>query len=145
MPAHDHARNSRPGYSGRQGLSAGYNGRHDWDGRRGFDNVHFGPHRFVDPYASRGFSPGRGFYGNRYTRYRADRYFPPYGYRSYAWRRGDRLPVAYYAPRYIVRDYRAYHLGVPPLGYYWVRVNNDVLLTAITTGVVLQVVNDVFW
>jgi Ni/Co efflux regulator RcnB len=33
----------------------------------------------------------------------------------------------------------------PPYGYHWVRVDNDVVLAAITTGIVLAVVNQVFW
>jgi len=44
-----------------------------------------------------------------------------------------------------VRDYRAYRLAAPPWGYQWVRVDNDVVLAAITTGLVLSVVDNLFW
>lgn len=80
-----------------------------------------------------------------YGRYHGGSYYRPYGYRAYAWRRGDRLPVAYYAPRYVIRDYHAYRLGAPPRGYHWVRVDNDVVLAAVTTGIVLSVVNGLFY
>jgi Ni/Co efflux regulator RcnB len=79
------------------------------------------------------------------ARYRVSYYHQPHGYRYYSWRRGDRLPVAYYAPRYVIHDYGAYHLHRPPHGYHWVRVNNDVILAAITTGIVLQVVDHIFY
>jgi len=79
------------------------------------------------------------------VRYRVSSYYRPQGYRYHAWRSGDRLPVAYYAPRYVIRDYGAYRLHRPPYGYHWVRVDNDVVLAAIATGAVLQVVNHLFY
>jgi Ni/Co efflux regulator RcnB len=126
--------------------------RHDFNGSRGFDNVHFGPHRFVERRGPRDFFPGNRFhnpgfndYGRR-VRYRVDPYRQPRGYyNGYAWHRGERLPVAFYAPRYVVRDYGAYRLAPPPWGYQWVRVDNDVVLAAITTGLVLSVVDNLFW
>jgi Ni/Co efflux regulator RcnB len=72
-------------------------------------------------------------------------YYRPVGYRTYAWHRGARLPAAYYAPRYVVHDYRAYDLYRPPHGHHWVRVDGDVVLAAITTGLVVAVVNDWFY
>lgn len=77
-------------------------------------------------------------------RYNAGRYIAPRGYVVRSWRRGDRLPSAYYSSRYVVNDYRAYHLQAPPRGQHWVRVNNDVLLTAIATGAVVAVVSGLF-
>ncbi len=53
--------------------------------------------------------------------------------------------MAYYAPRYIVHDYYVYGLRRPPYGYHWIRVDNDVVLAAITTGIVLEVVDRIFW
>jgi Ni/Co efflux regulator RcnB len=79
------------------------------------------------------------------ARFRAGNYYRPSGYRHYAWHRGAHLPSSYYAPRYVVHDYHAYHLHRPPHGHHWVRVDNDVLLTAIATGVVVAVVNDLFY
>ena len=64
--------------------------------------------------------------------------------REHDWRRGERLPDAYYAPSYVVGDYRAYGLREPPYGYHWVRVNGDVVLAAVATGVVLDVVYNAF-
>lgn len=82
---------------------------------------------------------------HRHPRYRVGHYHRPFGYRSYAWHRGARLPAAYYAPRYIVHDYRAYDLYRPPHGHHWVRIDGDVVLAAIATGVVVAVVSDMFY
>jgi Ni/Co efflux regulator RcnB len=38
----------------------------------------------------------------------------------------------------VVRDYGHYHLRHPPRGYHWVRSNNDYLLVAIATGIILD-------
>jgi len=78
-------------------------------------------------------------------RYHIGSYYRPHGYYHYAWHRGDRLPRAYYAPRYVVYDYGRYGLYRPPHGHHWVRVDGDVVLAAIATGVVMQVVNQIFW
>lgn len=78
-------------------------------------------------------------------RYKVVRYYPPHGYRHYRWHRGAYLPAAYYAPRYIVRDYHSYHLYAPPRGYHWVRVGNDVILAAVATGLVMNVISDIFY
>lgn len=63
-------------------------------------------------------------------RYSSPRY---YGHPS-RWERGHR----YYGPTYVVRDYGYYHLRHPPRGYHWVRANNDYLLVAIATGIILD-------
>jgi Ni/Co efflux regulator RcnB len=78
-------------------------------------------------------------------RYKVVRYSAPHGYRHSAWYRGARLPAAYYAPRYVVHNYGSYRLRPPPRGYHWVRVDNDVVLAAVTTGVVMQVINGIFY
>jgi Ni/Co efflux regulator RcnB len=78
-------------------------------------------------------------------RYRVGHYHAPHGYRPHHWRRGDRLPVAYCAPRYIVHDYYVYDLPRPPRGYRYVRVDNDVVLAAIASGIVSQVVFGMFY
>ena len=79
------------------------------------------------------------------SRYRIEAYRWPSGYRHYAWSRGDYLPSSYRAPRYVVYDYGRYGLYAPPRGCHWVRVGNDVLLTAVTTGVVVNIVSDLFY
>lgn len=79
-------------------------------------------------------------------RYHVEAYRWPSGYhRYYGWSRGDRLPIVYRAPRYVVYDYDRYGLYAPPYGCRWVRVGDDVLLTAIATGVVVNVVSDLFY
>ena len=78
-------------------------------------------------------------------RYHTPRYVRPSGYHYRAWGYGDHLPRAYYGHRYVVNDYYSYRLRPPPRGYHWVRVDNDVVLAAITTGIVMQVVNGLFY
>jgi Ni/Co efflux regulator RcnB len=77
-------------------------------------------------------------------RYKApSRYQPPRGYQARQWHRGDKLPSSYRGKNYVV-DYRHYGLGAPPRGYQYVRVNNDVVLTAVATGVVASVIYQLF-
>ncbi len=59
------------------------------------------------------------------------------------WHRGDRLPASYRGKAYVV-DYRHYGLGAPPRGYQYVRVNNDVVLAAVATGVISSVIFSLF-
>jgi Ni/Co efflux regulator RcnB len=75
--------------------------------------------------------------------YKANRYQPPRGYQARQWRHGDKLPTAYRSKSYVV-DYRTYHLAPPPRGYQYVRVNNDVVLTAIASGVIASVITQLF-
>jgi Ni/Co efflux regulator RcnB len=77
-------------------------------------------------------------------RYKApSRYQPPRGYQARQWHRGDKLPSSYRSKAYVV-DYRHYGLGAPPRGYQYVRVNNDVVLTAVATGVIASVIFQLF-
>lgn len=55
-------------------------------------------------------------------------------HRHTRWVRGHR----YHGPSYVVRDYGYYRLRPPPRGYHWVRADNDFLLVAITTGIILD-------
>jgi Ni/Co efflux regulator RcnB len=57
--------------------------------------------------------------------------------------RGEKLSPAYRSAAYRV-DYRRYNLAPPPRGYEYVRVNNDVVLTAVATGVITAVLMDLF-
>lgn len=82
---------------------------------------------------------------HRHGRVWAGDYRFPRGYRPYSWRRGDRLPRAYYDRPYIVHDYHRCHLRPPPRGAHWVRVNQDVVLAAIATGIVLDVLYNHFY
>lgn len=77
-------------------------------------------------------------------RYKAPgRYQPPRGYQARQWHRGDKLPANYRGRAYQV-DYRHYGLGAPPRGYQYVRVNNDVVLAAVATGVISSVIFQLF-
>lgn len=94
-------------------------------------------------------------HGNRYdgrhdgyrfdNRYRAGKYYAPPGYRYRHWSRGDRLPRAYYSRPYVIGNYHSYRLRPPPRGCHYVRVNNDVVLAAIATGVILDVFYNHFY
>jgi Ni/Co efflux regulator RcnB len=76
-------------------------------------------------------------------RYNAGRYQAPRGYKAQRWAKGQRLPAAYRTRAYVV-DYRRYKLKAPPRGYHYVRVGNDVVLTAIATGVIASVIVSLF-
>lgn len=111
-------------------------GRH-YDGRS--DNRRWAspPPRYV--------SPSR--HDNRWEngRWQWGSYYRPSGYAPHYWRRGERLPGAYYGPHYVIGNYYDCGLRAPPYGYHWVRVDHDVVLAAIATGVVLDVIYNQFW
>jgi Ni/Co efflux regulator RcnB len=87
---------------------------------------------------------GDGGYERHATkRYKANRYQPPRGYQARQWRRGDTLPASYRARAYVV-DHRRYGLNAPPRGYEYVRVRDDVFLTAVATGVISAVTLQLF-
>lgn len=63
------------------------------------------------------------------------------GRREGWYKRGGRLPSAYREKKYVVGDWRAYHLRQPPRGYHWVRSDNgDYLLVAIASGLIASIV-----
>lgn len=130
---HGHRRDRDDRHDSRRGDDHRHNDKH-WDRhdeyRRDQHSAYRHDHRYYDHH--------------QHGRYRVARYYPPKGYHPHAWYRGARLPAAYYAPRYVVYDYGSYHLHRPPYGYHWVRVDNDVVMAAIATGVVLTVVHDIF-
>jgi Ni/Co efflux regulator RcnB len=130
------------------------NNRRDWNDHRndynGRDNRH--DNRGWDRPRS-DWSNHPNYWDNRrhdrrdYARYRYHYgyYRAPHGYHYRVWHRGDYLPRAYYGSSYIVHDWRPYQLYAPPYGYHWVRVGNDVLLTALATGVVLDVLYNIWY
>ena len=88
------------------------------------------------------------YYGFRHhdgRRYQYGRYVRPSGYHYRSWRYGDHLPRGYYSRRYIVNDYHVYHLRPPPRGYHYVRVDNDVVLAAIASGIVVSAIYGIFY
>ncbi len=78
------------------------------------------------------------------ARFNSGRYVQPHGYVAHSWRRGDRLPTAYRASSYVIANPALYHLRPAPRGYYWVRVDNNAVLAAVATGVVLSVTANLF-
>lgn len=76
--------------------------------------------------------------------YRAAAYKRPSGYEHRYWNRGERLPPAYRAERYRIYNYASYRLPPPPRGYYYTRVDNDVVLTAAATGLIASVIVGLF-
>ena len=77
-------------------------------------------------------------------RYNAGRYTPPRGQQTRAWAYGQRLPASYRSSHYVVRNYSAYGLRRPPSGYQYVRSGNDVVLAAVTTGLITAVIAGLF-
>ena len=61
------------------------------------------------------------------------------GWEKQAWKRGDRVPLAYVDSRYYINDYRVYRLQPPPAGYRWVRPMDDrYLLVNLANGLVAE-------
>jgi Ni/Co efflux regulator RcnB len=77
-------------------------------------------------------------------RYYASRYAPPRHYQARQWRSGHYLPAPYRAQPYLI-DYRHYRLAPPPRGYHYVRVDDHALLVAVTTGLVSEVLLNLFY
>jgi Ni/Co efflux regulator RcnB len=93
---------------------------------------------------NRGHDNNNGGYERRADkRFKTSAYRGPKGYHGQRFHRGERLAPAYRGSAYQV-DYRRYNLAPPPRGYQYVRVNNDVVLTAIATGVITSVLMDMF-
>jgi Ni/Co efflux regulator RcnB len=110
--------------------------RRDWRSHGRDDRRDWRDHRGYSRHDDRRW---RGYHWYPQYRYRAPvRYVYPPGYRAYQWRVGHRLPRGYYDRHYYV-DYRHYHLPPPPYGYHWVRVDRDVVLVAVATGLILDV------
>jgi Ni/Co efflux regulator RcnB len=147
---HDH--DGRDNWSGehRSGEHRDFDGRrgeqrHDWQREeRGGDRHDWradARHNDADRWQGRRDWGGHDW---RRERFHDDGYFRHGDHFGHVWYRGERLSPAYYAPAYVVRDYSAYQLREPPYGCRWVRVDNNVVLAAISTGVVLDVVYNVF-
>lgn len=82
-----------------------------------------------------------------HDRYRAPRYYNPYGYR-YGYRRfsiGIYLDTLFFGSRYWLNDPWDYRLPPAPYGCRWVRYYDDVLLVDIRSGYVVDVIYDFFW
>lgn len=78
-------------------------------------------------------------------RFHAGLYNRPYGWYSYDWRVGQRLPRAWFVREYWIGDWGMYGLFAPPAGMMWVRVGPDALLIDGGSGEVVDVYSDLFW
>ncbi|WP_219894767.1 RcnB family protein [Aquisediminimonas profunda] len=87
-------------------------------------------------------------YRNQFRdRYRAPRYYNPYGYR-HGYQRfgiGIYLDSLYFGSRYWLSDPWEYRLPPAPYGCRWVRYYDDVLLVETRSGYVVDVIYDFFW
>ncbi len=80
--------------------------------------------------------------GRRYAAQAGPAWNAPRGYYHRNWQRNQRLPVEY--RRTVVRDYGRYHLPPPARGQQWVRVDNDVVLVSIASGIIGAVIAGAF-
>jgi Ni/Co efflux regulator RcnB len=80
--------------------------------------------------------------GHRYERARGPAWHAPKNWQRHNWQRGQRMPTEY--RRVVVNDYRNYHLAPPPRGYQYVRDGNDIVMTAIASGIIGAVIAGVF-
>ena len=132
------------GSARRDGDENGHEWRHDFD-REGHERHEGHDERdWYQGYRAEHFR----LYGDRYyarQRYGVGFYEAPYGYSSYPWAYGDRLPLSFYTARYVLDDYYDFDLYDPPYGTAWVRVGGDALLVDMETGQIMEIVHDLFW
>ena len=60
--------------------------------------------------------------------------------RHRGWYKGGRIDRSDWNRGYRVNDYRRYHLQAPPRGYEWRRVDNNYVLAAAATGLIVGLV-----
>lgn len=117
----------------------GYDHDHDQSQDQRHDE-HRDEHR--DEHHDRG--EHRGQVRHEHEEFDSGRYNRPHGWHEHHWRRGERLPPDYRAQAYVIPDPVVYRLRAPPPGYYWVRVDNNAVLAAVATGVVVDVALNLF-
>lgn len=88
--------------------------------------------------------PAYGRWQQAPRRYSAPRYVAPRGQQARNWSYGQRMPAAYRGRAYVVNDYHRYGLRAPPSGYQYVRSGNDVVMTAVATGLITAVIAGLF-
>lgn len=120
------------------------NWRYDRDDRRSHwrdDRYHNDRHRY----------DRHRYHGHRYNRPRSsyDHYRLRDDHRSWRHRRDYRhydyrVPRSYFGRPHIVQSYGYHRLRRPPHGCHWVRVDRDLVLAAVATGIVLDVIYDYF-
>lgn len=129
---------------GNNGWDNGRRGNDRWDDNRGrgndrYDNRRYNDSRWDDRRYNGYYLGNRWYYGPPPVAYYSRYDYRP-GYQ--AWRRGQYLPNYYQS--YVIYDYPRYRLRPPPRGYHWVRHNNDYILAAIATGLILEVISNGF-
>lgn len=121
-----------------------HRGGHD---QRGWNNGHSTQQRAPQRNWNRGDYRGNHRYAeSRRSDSAPRRYEAPRGYYGHRWNRGQWLPESYRAPHYYVHDYRRYghRVYAPPMGYGWVRYDGDLILTALATGLVLDIIYNAY-
>lgn len=98
----------------------GHRGRHDDDGPRHSQ-------RFDRDHDRRGHWDARGDDHRRWDDRRN-------------WRRGGYLPPTYRGHYHEVSDWRAHRVQAPPSGYHWVSADGNLVLAAIATGLIAQII-----
>ena len=77
-------------------------------------------------------------------RYPAPReWIPPQDYRTVVFEPGMRLPDTWIRETYVV-EHHVYELPPPPPRHQWVRVDDDVVLVALASGLIADFVYDLF-
>ena len=111
----------------------GWNG----DGRRWRPDGHQQRPRFDRRHYGRNFRSQQRYHGYAYR--------PPSGFYVRSWSYGDQLPRSWWSSQHRLNDWWSYGLPIPPVGYEYVRVGDDVLLVDMFSGRVVQMIRDVFW
>ncbi|HUD53223.1 RcnB family protein [Parvibaculum sp.] len=90
--------------------------------------------------------PQYSYNGRKYDAVRGPAWKAPKGYDAHrSWSRGQKMPQSFYRDRAYVIDYRAYHLKQPPRGYVWVRADRNVYLVSQQSGLISQIVLNLFY
>ncbi|HLI67575.1 MAG TPA: RcnB family protein [Caulobacteraceae bacterium] len=77
--------------------------------------------------------------------WRYGRWFGPPGFYYRPWFYGEYLPFGWYESEWYINDYWDYDLPVPPYGYEWIRNGPDALLVDVSDGMVVEVVQGIFY
>ena len=64
----------------------------------------------------------------------------PPGQAKKMWRKGERIPSAYFVPQYFIPEPRVYHLASPRPGYRWIVVDGDAYLIETGSGMIAELV-----
>jgi len=87
----------------------------------------------------------RGWRDSNRDAFRVGRYYGPRGWTYRAVTPGYRFAPTFYSQRYWIANPWSYRLPAAGPGMRWVRYGNDAVLVNFRTGVVIEVLNDIFW